>query len=101
MVSAGLTSPLPLRARVPGAARVDVRTMGGRTIVWLDVDAAVRKGALSSAASSMIEAAATVARTKGCPLVATMDSSGADIAEGFSALHGWGLAAKALTDCSG
>ena len=30
-----------------------------------------------------------------------MRSSGADIVEGFAALHGWGLAAKALTDCSG
>ena len=28
-------------------------------------------------------------------------SSGADIVEGFSALHGWGKAARALTDCSG
>jgi acetyl-CoA carboxylase carboxyltransferase component len=101
MASLGLTSPLPIRARVPGAARVDVRDLGGRTVVWLDVDAAVRKGALSSAASSMIEAAALTARTQGFPLVATMDSSGADISEGFSALHGWGLAAKALTDCSG
>ncbi len=95
------TIPLPVRAHVPGAARVDVRTLGDRTVVWLDVDAEVRKGALSSDASSMIEAAAIVARTKGFPLIATMDSSGADIAEGFSALHGWGLAAKALTDCSG
>ena len=101
MSSVELSRPLTIRAKVPGAARVDVREMGGRTIVWLDVDAAVRKGALSSAASSMIEAAATVARTHGYPLVATMDSSGADIAEGFSALHGWGMAAKALTDCSG
>ena len=101
MASLGLNVPLPVRARVPGAARVDVRDLGGRTVVWLDVDAAVRKGALSSAASSMIQAAAETARTKGYPLVATMDSSGADIAEGFSALHGWGLAAKALTDCSG
>jgi len=101
MSSVELSRPLTIRAHVPGAARVDIREMGGRTIVWLDVDAAVRKGALSSAASSMIEAAATVARTQGYPLVATMDSSGADIAEGFSALHGWGMAAKALTDCSG
>ncbi len=30
-----------------------------------------------------------------------MRSSGADIVEGFAALHGWGMAAKALTDCSG
>ena len=30
-----------------------------------------------------------------------MRSSGADIVEGFAALHGWGLAARALADCSG
>lgn len=94
-------APVALRARVPGAARADVRAFGDRIVVWLDVDAAVRKGALSSEASSMIEAAALTARTKGFPLIAVMGSSGADIAEGFSALHGWGLAAKALTDCSG
>jgi acetyl-CoA carboxylase carboxyltransferase component len=75
--------------------------LGDRTVVWLDIDAAVRKGALSSDASSMIEAAAVTAQTKGFPLIAVMGSSGADIAEGFSALHGWGMAARALTDCSG
>ena len=101
MQSLGSHSPVALRARVPGAARADVRLLGERTVVWLDVDAAVRKGALSSDASSMIEAAAQTARSKGYPLIAVMGSSGADIAEGFSALHGWGLAAKALTDCSG
>ena len=78
-----------------------MRLLGDRTVVWLDIDAAVRKGALSSDASSMIEAAAVTAQTKGFPLIAVMGSSGADIAEGFSALHGWGMAAKALTDCSG
>ncbi|MEO7397452.1 MAG: carboxyl transferase domain-containing protein, partial [Ilumatobacteraceae bacterium] len=31
----------------------------------------------------------------------TMRSSGADITEGFAALHGWGRAARALADCSG
>ncbi len=101
MTSFGLRSPLPIRAHVPGAARVDVRDLGGRTVVWLDIDAAQRKGALSSDASSMIEAAAVTAATKGFPLIAVMGSSGADISEGFSALHGWGRAAKALTDCSG
>ncbi len=49
----------------------------------------------------MIEAAADTARSKGLPLIAVMGSSGADIAEGFSALHGWGRAAKAMTACSG
>ncbi|MCX6541293.1 MAG: methylmalonyl-CoA carboxyltransferase [Actinobacteria bacterium] len=94
-------SRVALRSHVPGAASADVRTLGGRTVVWLDVDSSVRKGALSSQASSMIAAAAVTARTKGYPLVAVMGSSGADLAEGFSALHGWGLAARALTDCSG
>ncbi|MGZ4724878.1 MAG: acyl-CoA carboxylase subunit beta, partial [Ilumatobacteraceae bacterium] len=41
------------------------------------------------------------ARAKGFPLIVIMRSSGADIVEGFAALHGWGLAARALTDCSG
>jgi acetyl-CoA carboxylase carboxyltransferase component len=35
------------------------------------------------------------------PLVLQIESSGADILEGISALHGWGKAAKALSDCSG
>jgi acetyl-CoA carboxylase carboxyltransferase component len=49
----------------------------------------------------MIEAAARAAFDARIPFVAVMASSGADIREGFAALHGWGLAAKALTDCSG
>jgi acetyl-CoA carboxylase carboxyltransferase component len=100
MASAGI-STVPIRSRVPGAARVEVRDLGDRSVVWLDVDSALRRGALSSDASSMIEAAADTARTKALPLVAVMGSSGADISEGFGALHGWGMAAKALTDCSG
>ena len=49
----------------------------------------------------MIATAATTARTKGLPLVLVLRSGGADITEGFSALHGWGLAAKSIADCSG
>ena len=49
----------------------------------------------------MIEAAAQAAFDERIPLVVVMASSGADIREGFAALHGWGLAARALTDCSG
>ncbi len=101
MPALGLTNPMSIRARVPGAARVDLRDLGNRTVIWLDVNASLRKGALSSDASSMIEAAADTARTKGFPLIAVIGSAGADIAEGFGALHGWGRAAKALTDCSG
>ncbi len=70
-------------------------------MVWVDVDAGSRVGALTSDSSGKIENASTTARAKGFPLIVIMRSSGADIVEGFAALHGWGLAAKALTDCSG
>jgi acetyl-CoA carboxylase carboxyltransferase component len=100
-VSAHPTASIPLRAKVPGAARVEVREIDGRRVVWLDVDAEIRKGALSSEASGMIAAAADAARHQGIPLVGVMASSGADIVEGIAALHGWGRAAQALQACSG
>ena len=91
-----------LQHKVPGAATAGIRELpGGRTVVWLAVDGSFHKGALSAAASHVIATAASTARTKGLPLVAHMESSGADIVEGIAALHGWGTAAKALADCSG
>jgi acetyl-CoA carboxylase carboxyltransferase component len=93
--------PVDLRKRVLGAVMSDVRDFEGRQVVWVDVDAGSRVGALTSDSSGKIEYASFTARAKGFPLIVIMRSSGADIVEGFAALHGWGLAAKALTDCSG
>ena len=93
--------PVALRSRVPGAVHADVREFGERLVVWVEVDAESRRGALSSDGSSILEAAAVLAHSKGLPLVCIMRSSGADIVEGFAALHGWGRAARALADCSG
>ena len=93
--------PVALRNRVEGAVTSDVREFEGRNVVWVDVDAGSRVGALTSDSSGKIENASVTARAKGFPLIVIMRSSGADIVEGFAALHGWGLAAKALTDCSG
>ncbi len=93
--------PVDLRNRVVGAVTSDVRDFEGRQVVWVDVDAGSRVGALTSDSSGKIENASCTARAKGFPLIVIMRSSGADIVEGFAALHGWGLAAKALTDCSG
>jgi len=90
-----------LRNRVVGAVSADVRNFEGRQVVWVDVDAGSRVGALTSDSSGKIENAACAARANGLPLIVIMRSSGADIVEGFAALHGWGLAARALTDCSG
>lgn len=93
--------PLAIRARVPGVVRADVRDVDGRPVVWVDVDPTDRQGALSSVSSSQIEAAAVIAAAERMPLVAVIRSSGADITEGFAALHGWGLAARAISNCSG
>ena len=92
---------IALRAKVNGVASVDVREFAGRRVVWLDVVSDTRRGALTTEASSQIEAAARAALDQRLPFVAVMNSSGADIVEGFAALHGCGRAAKALTDCSG
>ncbi len=92
---------IALRNKVPGAVRAMVRDLDGRDVVWVDVEASDHRGALTSASSSVLEAAAVTALRERLPLVGVIRSSGADIVEGFAALHGWGRAAKALTDCSG
>ena len=86
---------------VPGAVRADVRLLGERSVVWASVEADDRRGALSSDGSAILEHAARTALAQRIPLVCVMRSSGADIVEGFAALHGWGRAARAITDCSG
>ena len=91
-----------LSRKVPGAASVAVRLLsGGRRVVWAEVQDEVHKGALSSAASKVLRVAAQTAREKRLPLVLSLASSGAEIREGVSALHGWGEAARAICQCSG
>ena len=86
---------------MPTSVVADVRQIDGRDVVWVDVDASTRSGALTSESSLMLEHAARTALAVSVPLVCIMRSSGADIVEGFAALHGWGRAAKAMADCSG
>ena len=90
-----------LRSRVPSSVTADVRDLGGRDVVWVDVDASTRSGASSSESSLQLEHAARTAASIGIPLVCLMRSSGADIVEGFAALHGWGRAAPPAAACSG
>ena len=91
-----------LSRKVPGAASASVRLLtGGRRVVWAEAQDTVHKGALSSAASGVLRNAAIMAREKRLPLVLAMASSGAEIREGVSALHGWGEAAHEITRCSG
>ena len=91
-----------LSRKVPGAASAALRLLaGGRRVVWAEAQDTVHKGALSSAASGVLRNAAIMAPEKRLPLVLAMASSGAEIREGVSALHGWGEAAHEITKCSG
>lgn len=94
-------SPYVLQRHVPGGVRADVRDLDGRQVVWAECDDTNRRGALSSASSAVLEAAVRTALDYKLPLVAVIRSSGADIKEGFSALHGWGRAARMVAQCSG
>ena len=92
---------LAVRAKVPGIVSAGTRDLAGRPVAWVDIESADRRGALSSASSATIEAAARLALDQRIPIVCVVRSSGADIVEGIAALHGWGRAARALADCSG
>lgn len=93
--------PLSLSSLVPSDARVDVRVVDGRRVVWAAFDEAEDPPRMSSRTSSVVERAMRVALDESIPLVLVVATAGADIVEGVGALHGWGRAAAALTACSG
>ena len=84
---------------------MQVVELSGRRVVFVAADANERPlerlGALTSSASENLAHAARTALEMRVPLIGLIASSGADLTEGMAALHGWGLAAKALADCSG
>jgi acetyl-CoA carboxylase carboxyltransferase component len=90
-----------IRAGTRGCVTARVDDVGGRPAVVLEIDPSDRKGALSSDDGESIAIAAHIALAERIPLVGYIASSGADIVEGMAALHGWGLAARALANCSG
>ena len=100
-----MTITLGLQRRVDDAVKAEVRTIGDRSVVWVEQGGRTASGfrgvPLSSATSSVVETAARTAREERMPLVVVLASSGADIVEGIAALEGWGRLARALVDCSG
>ena len=90
---------------VPGIVRAEVDTIatvhGDRSVVRVRVGNTDRAGALTPRDGETIAAAARTALEERLPVVVDIASTGADIREGLAALHGWGLAARALTSCSG
>lgn len=67
-----------------------VRIAGGR-----------HHGAIDVAAGEVLERAVLLATELGLPLLALIDSSGADVTDGVAALAAWGRCARALANGSG
>jgi acetyl-CoA carboxylase carboxyltransferase component len=92
---------VPIRARTPGAVTASVQIINDRAAVVVNIDDDATRGALTSTCGDTIRLAAELALDKRIPLVTYVASSGADLTEGVSAVHGWGTAARALVACSG
>ncbi|MCY4069186.1 MAG: methylmalonyl-CoA carboxyltransferase [Acidimicrobiaceae bacterium] len=98
-------SQVNLRAGSAGFVRSRVRRLGvgGRSVVEIDARSAGddQGGALTAVDGADMTAAARLARAQRLPVLLRLASSGADLNEGVSALHGWGAAAAELARCSG
>jgi acetyl-CoA carboxylase carboxyltransferase component len=96
-----LTPLLPVAANHPGSLSAELTTLDDRQVVLVEVLGAERRGAISADDGQVFAAAADHALHARIPLVVVLSSSGADVNDGVAALHGWGLAARAMTRCSG
>jgi acetyl-CoA carboxylase carboxyltransferase component len=94
--------PAPIfRRLVTGSVSAGVEELANRPAMVVRSISTVRRGALSMEDGETIRTAAASARTCRIPLVVVLASSGADVSHGVASLHGWGTAAKAITQCSG
>jgi acetyl-CoA carboxylase carboxyltransferase component len=101
---AALQAHLAFHARrsagvVVATSDLDGRLDNDRTVVTFTADATDTYLGLDDGLA--MAAAADAARTYGHPLVGILQSRGNDVHEGLGALHGWGVAARALSHCSG
>ena len=86
---------------IVGAITSEVGRIGGRNAVIARSLGTLRRGAITYADGVRLAEAADQARELGIPFVFFVASSGADVLDGVSALHGWGRAAAAISRCSG
>ena len=92
---------VPVASLRPGSLAAKITTVAEREVVLVTIDDAHRRGALSESDGRTLAEAADHARRVGAPLLGLIASSGADVHDGVAALHGWGMAARAVARCSG
>lgn len=96
-----MTVNLALSNRLPGPVSAAITELDGRRIVLAEFEDRPAGSVMPHTASQALERATDTARDEGLPLIVVFSSSGADINEGISALHGWGRVARSLVRCSG
>jgi acetyl-CoA carboxylase carboxyltransferase component len=94
-------SILAIRAGLHGSIAAAIEDVGDRPAMVCRSLPSRRSGALGRDDGETLAAAAESALTHRLPLVIHLSSSGSDVVDGIDALHGWGLAARALVRCSG
>jgi acetyl-CoA carboxylase carboxyltransferase component len=92
---------LRLSNQLPTDASAEVRTVDGRTVVWVEFESGDRAMRLTSNDAAALETGARAALDQRRPLVIVLSTAGVDIEEGIGALHGWGRVVAAVAACSG
>ena len=86
---------------VDDAVTAEVRSVDGRPVLWFTIAGGIHHGAIGIRGGETVARAIRSAGERGIPIVGVLDSSGAEIGEGISALHGWGLIAREFALVSG
>jgi acetyl-CoA carboxylase carboxyltransferase component len=91
----------PIRAGADGTVSAEVRVVDGRRVVWFRIAGGKHHGAIGAAGGATVERAVQLAGRLQVPLVGELDTSGAELGEGVTALHAWGRLARELVGVSG
>jgi len=91
----------PIAAGADAAAAAQLRTFDGREVCWFRIEGGKHRGAIGIAGGETVARALRHAVEVRVPVVGWLDTSGAELNEGVSALHAWGGIARALSAASG
>jgi acetyl-CoA carboxylase carboxyltransferase component len=96
-----LPDPTPIASGRSPAVAAELGVLGGRSVALVRIAGGKHHGAIGIAGSDAAARAIRLATDTGTPIVGILDTSGAEIGEGVSALHGWGRIAAGLASASG
>ncbi len=91
----------PVASARSAAVSAELGQLGGQGVARFRIAGGKHHGAIGIAGSEAAERVIRLAAETGVPIVGILDTSGAEIGEGVSALHGWGRIAAALAGASG